>query len=105
MKLLLTGILLSFSLFATAQDTLPSWNDGKSKADIMNYVKAVTDKNSSDFVEPKDRIAVFDNDGTLWSEQPVYFQLFFIIDRVKALASEHPEWKTRSLFKQYLKVT
>jgi len=62
----------------------------------------VTDKNSPDFVEPKDRIAVFDNDGTLWSEQPVYFQLFFAMDRVKALASEHPEWKTTQPFKAVL---
>ena len=102
MKLLLSGILLSFSLLATAQDTLPSWNDGKSKTNIVNYVKAVTDKNSLDFIPVVDRIAVFDNDGTLWSEQPAYFQLFFAMDRVKALAPQHPEWKTTQPFKAVL---
>ena len=102
MKLLLSGILLSFSLLATAQDTLPSWNDGTSKTNIVSYVKAVTDKNSSDFIPVVDRIAVFDNDGTLWSEQPAYFQLFFAMDRVKALAPQHPEWQTTQPFKAVL---
>lgn len=82
---------------------LPLWNDGKAKTDILSFLKAVTDKNSSDFIEEKCRIAVFDNDGTLWSEQPVYFQFFFAIDRVKAMASEHPEWKTQEPFASVLK--
>jgi phosphoserine phosphatase len=102
MKLLLTGILLSFSILVIAQDTLPSWNEGQNKTNVINYVKMVTDKSSPDFIPVKDRIAVFDNDGTLWSEQPVYFQLFFAIDRIKALAPEHPEWKTEEPFKSVL---
>jgi len=100
-KILLTSIVF-VTLSLQAQDTLPSWNDGKSKTNIVSYVKAVTDKNSSDFIPVVDRIAVFDNDGTLWSEQPVYFQLFFAIDRVKALAPQHPEWKTTQPFQAVL---
>jgi len=100
-KILLTlSFLFSFTLHAA--DALPSWDDGKAKDNIMNFVKAVTQKNSSDFVAEKDRIAVFDNDGTLWSEQPAYFQLFFAIDRVKSLAPQHPEWKTTQPFKAVL---
>ena len=99
-------ILLSSVVFVTltlhAQDALPSWNDGPIKNNIVSFVKTVSDKNSSDYVELKDRIAVFDNDGTLWSEQPAYFQLFFAIDRVKALASKHPEWKTTQPFQAVL---
>jgi len=102
MKTVLAGLLLLASTFATAQEVLPSWNNGKSKTNIVNYVKAVTEKNSTDFIPKEDRIAVFDNDGTLWSEQPAYFQLFFAIDRVKALAPEHPEWKTTEPFKSVL---
>jgi phosphoserine phosphatase len=82
-----------------AQDKLVSWNEGKSKNSIIHYVKAVTDPKSSDFIPVVDRIAVFDNDGTLWSERPVYFQLYFAMDRVKALAPQHPEWKTTQPFK------
>ena len=94
------SLLFSFSLQAT--QLLPSWNEGKSKTSIINYVNTVTDKNSTDFIPVKDRIAVFDNDGTLWSEQPVYFQFFFAIDRVKALSSTHPEWKNTQPFKAVL---
>ncbi len=101
LKIVLTLSLL-FNLSLQAADALPSWNDGKAKTNIIHFVKAVTDKNSPDFVAQKDRIAVFDNDGTLWSEQPAYFQLFFAIDRVKALASQHPEWKTTQPFKAVL---
>jgi hypothetical protein len=76
---------------ASAQtDPLPSWNDGAAKARIVGFVKAVTEQGGKDYVPPADRIAVFDNDGTLWSEQPAYFQLLFAIDRVKALAPKHP---------------
>jgi len=102
MKLLVVGIVLSASLWATSNDVLSSWNDSQSKANIVNYVELATDKNSADFIPVKDRIATFDNDGTLWSEQPVYFQLFFAMDRVKALASKHPEWKTEEPFKSVL---
>ena len=84
------------------QDPLPSWNDGESKSAILTYVAAVTDEKSESFIPISDRIATFDNDGTLWSEQPFYFQLFFAIDRVKAMASEHPEWKDTQPFKAVL---
>jgi phosphoserine phosphatase len=83
-------------------DSLPSWNEGAAKARIVGFVQAVTDKAGKDYVPPADRIAVFDNDGTLWSEQPAYFQLLFAIDRVKALAPKHPEWKTKQPFKAVL---
>jgi len=102
MKLTLLLLSVYFSVFAIAQDTLPSWNTGTSKANIIKYVKSVTDKTSTDFVPIKERIAVFDNDGTLWAERPVYFQLYFAMDRVKTLASEHPEWKTMEPFKSVL---
>ena len=83
-------------------DPLPSWNESKNKTDIINYLVAVTDKNSPDFIPVKDRIATFDNDGTIWSEQPAYFQLFFAIDEIKALAPQHPEWKNTQPFKAVL---
>ena len=102
MKILLTGLLLLASTFAIAQEPLPSWNDGKNRTNVIEYVQTVTDKSSADFIPKEDRIAVFDNDGTLWSEQPIYFQLFFAMDRVKALAPKHPEWKTTEPFKSVL---
>ena len=80
-------------------DPLPSWNAGTAKARIVAFVQAVTEPGGKDFVPPADRIAVFDNDGTLWSEQPMYFQLAFALDRVKAMAPKHPEWKTKQPFK------
>ena len=83
-------------------DPLPSWNEGETKSAIINYVIDVTNTESKNFITIPDRIATFDNDGNLWSEQPAYFQLFFAIDRVKALASEHPEWKTKQPFKAVL---
>jgi phosphoglycolate phosphatase-like HAD superfamily hydrolase len=86
-----------------AQDPLPSWNDGKTKQSITEFVAKVTKEGSSDFVPPNERIATFDNDGTLWCEQPMYFQLFFALDRVKALAPQHPEWKTKEPFASLLK--
>ena len=82
---------------------LPSWNDGESKTAIVRFVTGVTREGGPDFVAPAARIAVFDNDGTLWSEKPVPFQLLFAIDRVKELAPEHPEWKTRQPFAAVLK--
>jgi len=81
---------------------LPSWNDVNSKKEIIGYVQVVTDKNHPSFIPAKDRIAVFDNDGNLWSEQPAYFQLFFAIDRVKEMAKDHPEWKNKQPFKAVL---
>jgi phosphoglycolate phosphatase-like HAD superfamily hydrolase len=93
------ALLLAVSGFVAARsgqagDPLPSWNDGPSRRAIVAFVEATTRTGSSDFVAPAERIAVFDNDGTLWSEQPVYFQLLFALDRLKALAPQHPEWKT-----------
>ena len=83
-------------------DPLLSWNDGATKTAILDYVNDVTNAESENFIKISERIATFDNDGNLWSEQPAYFQLFFAIDRVKALASEHPEWKTEQPFKAVL---
>ncbi len=85
-----------------AGEALPSWNDGPAKQSIITFVEEVTDTGSDSYVKPEERIAVFDNDGTLWAEQPIYVQLAFAIDRVKALAPEHPEWKTQQPFKAVL---
>src|SRR5215203_640297 len=82
-------------------DPLPSWNDGAAKKSITDFVARVTTQ-GPDFVPPAERIAAFDNDGTLWCEQPVYFQVAFAFDRVKALAPQHPEWKTKQPFKAFL---
>ena len=87
---------------ALAQDVLRSWNDTATKSSIVEFVTAVTTEGGSDYVAPEDRIAEFDNDGTLWSEQPMYVQLAFALDRVKALASDHPEWKDTEPFKSVL---
>jgi phosphoglycolate phosphatase-like HAD superfamily hydrolase len=87
---------------ASAADPLPSWNDGKSKKAIIDFVGKNTKEGSPDFVPVAERIAVFDNDGTLWSEQPIYFQFAFAMDRVKALADKHPEWKEKQPFKGVL---
>ena len=83
-------------------DSLLSWNDGPAKAAIVDFVDRVTKEGSGDFVPVAERIAVFDNDGTLWSEQPLYFQLAFALDRIKVLAPQHPEWKTEEPFKSVL---
>ena len=99
---LLAVALACAASLVRAQDPLPSWNDGHAKSRIVAFVAAVTDKAGKDFVPPADRIAVFDNDGTLWSEQPVYVQLAFAVDRVRALAPQHPEWTTQQPFKGVL---
>jgi phosphoglycolate phosphatase-like HAD superfamily hydrolase len=83
-------------------DPLPSWNAGKSRDALVDFVKAVTTGGDADFVPPAQRIAVFDNDGTLWSEQPIYFQLLFAMDRVRAMAASRPEWKTQEPFKSVI---
>ena len=83
-------------------DPLPSWNEGKSKKAVINFVESVTSEANPNFVPPMDRIAVFDNDGTLWSEKPFYFQMIFALERVKALAGLHPEWKETQPFKAIL---
>jgi phosphoglycolate phosphatase-like HAD superfamily hydrolase len=82
---------------------VPSWNDGRAKQSIVDFVKRVSAKGGKDFVPPAERIAVFDNDGTLWAEQPMYFQLVFALDRVKALAPQHPERKDKEPFAALLK--
>jgi hypothetical protein len=97
------GLLLIFSNVALADDPLPSWNDTAPKKTITTFVGQVTRKGSPDFVPVNERIAVFDNDGTLWAEQPMYFQLIFALDRVKALAPQHPEWKDKEPFASLLK--
>ncbi|BBO78082.1 haloacid dehalogenase [Desulfosarcina widdelii] len=91
------------AIAARAADPLPSWNDTASKRSIIAFVEKATTPGSPDYVPPAERIATFDNDGTLWSEQPMYFQIVFAIDRVKALASQHPEWKTQEPFASVLK--
>ncbi len=87
---------------ASSKDPLPSWNDGPSKKAIIDFVTITTKAGSSDFIPIPERIACFDNDGTLWSEQPMYFQFAFVMDRVKALAPQHPEWKDTQPFKAVL---
>jgi phosphoglycolate phosphatase-like HAD superfamily hydrolase len=87
---------------ALAQDPLPLWNDGAAKTAVLEFVAAVTDKNSKDYVTPAERIATFDNDGTLWVEYPMYTQALFAFERVKELAPQHPEWKTTQPFKALL---
>jgi phosphoglycolate phosphatase-like HAD superfamily hydrolase len=83
-------------------DPLPSWNDNAPKKTIIAFVDRVTKEGSPDFVPVKERIATFDNDGTLWAEQPMYFQFLFAMDRIKALAPQHQEWKTKEPFKSVL---
>ena len=83
-------------------DPLPSWNDGAAKRSIIEFVGRVTKEGGGDFVPPADRIAVFDNDGTLWAEHPFYFQGLFVFDRVRALVLQHPEWKNKQPFKAVL---
>lgn len=87
---------------AKKEDPLPSWTDSSSKKYIIQFVRTISTEGSKNFVPPASRIAVFDNDGTLWAEQPYYFQLSFTIDRVKALSSKYPEWKEVQPFKAAL---
>jgi hypothetical protein len=103
-RLMLPLLVLLSCLGAQEQtDPLPSWNSGPHKKAIVDFVQAVTVKSSPNFVPPEERIATFDNDGTLWGEQPMYVQLAFALDRVKALAPQHPEWKTKEPFASLLK--
>jgi len=99
----LAGALAITTTIARAADPLPSWNDGKAKQSIIEFVSKVTKADSPDFVPVAERIASFDNDGTLWCEQPVPVQLFFALDRVKALAPQHPEWEDKEPFASLLK--
>jgi phosphoserine phosphatase len=99
MKLLVSCALAVGAGVAVAQaPPLPSWNDGAARSRIVEFVRTVTDPKGKDFVAPGDRIATFDNDGTLWAEQPLYFQFVFMLDQVKAAAPRHPEWKDNPAF-------
>jgi phosphoglycolate phosphatase-like HAD superfamily hydrolase len=106
LRFLLSGFVAILAIcicsVANAADPLPSWNDGPTKKAILEFVAAVTDEKGKDYVEPADRIATFDNDGTLWVEYPMYTQALFAFDRVKKLAPKHPEWKTQQPFKGVL---
>ena len=97
----IVGLLFAQAVVA-ADNPLSSWNDGPAKKAILEFVAAVTDENGKDYVPPAERIATFDNDGTLWVEYPMYTQVLFAFDRVKKLAPQHPEWKTKQPFKALL---
>jgi hypothetical protein len=90
-QILVAMLAVFVAIPGAAQDLLPSWNDGPAKKAILEFVAAVTDEKGKDYVEPVDRIATFDNDGTLWVESPMYTQALFAFDRVKELAPQHPE--------------
>jgi phosphoserine phosphatase len=100
---LLAALAASGTRSAEAADPLPSWNDGAARRSIVAFVEGVTREGGASHVAPAERIAVFDNDGTLWSEQPMYFQASFIFDRIQALAPQHPEWKDKEPFASVLK--
>jgi phosphoserine phosphatase len=102
LRLLIVTCVVAATAHARAADPLPSWNEGRSKTSIVQFVARVTDESSPDFVPEEKRVATFDNDGTLWSEQPMYFQLAFALDRVRQLAPQHPEWKDKQPFKGVL---
>jgi phosphoglycolate phosphatase-like HAD superfamily hydrolase len=95
--------IFALGLTARAADPLPSWKDGPARQAIVDFVAKVTTEGSQDFVPQAERIATFDNDGTLWAEQPAYFQLLFALDRVQALAPQHPEWQDKEPFASLLK--
>lgn len=103
MKSFLVATLALVVAIAHADDPLPSWNDTAVKKAIVAFVGKTTTEGSPDFVPPAERIAVFDNDGCLWAEQPMYFQAFYIFDRIKSLAPQHPEWATQEPFASVLK--
>jgi phosphoserine phosphatase len=101
-SLIVLVCLLLVSGCAVTSNPLPSWNDGPNKRAILDFVASVTTPGSVNFVPQEERIATFDNDGTLWSEQPMYFQLIFALDRIKQLAPQHPEWRQKQPFKTAL---
>jgi hypothetical protein len=112
LRLLLSVLVIALVSFSPSKadeikginaDPLPSWNSGDVKSSIIEFVSRITDRDGREFVPASERIATFDNDGTLWPEQPVYFQLLFAIDRVKSLAPRHPEWKTKEPFASLLR--
>lgn len=101
-RLWLLALLLVLPLASPAAEVLPSWKDGPSRQAIEAFVTAVTREGDKDFIPPAERIAVFDNDGTLWSEQPMYFEVLFALDEVRRMAPQHPEWKDKQPFKAVL---
>jgi len=100
---LLASGFVSTGATAQGDEPLPSWNDGATRSAIVDFVEKVTTEGSPHFVPPAERIATFDNDGTLWCEKPMYVQVMYTVDRVKALAPQHPEWKTQEPFASLLK--
>jgi phosphoserine phosphatase len=100
--LVIAIVFSSSSTMAIDSDPLPSWNEGAAKSQIIEFVNRVNTENSVDYVPPSERIAVFDNDGTLWSEKPFYFQGFFLIDRLKVMAKDHPEWRSEQPYRAIL---
>jgi len=101
-RLLLVGMALLHGLAWAQPDSLASWADGDTKRALLGFVARTTTPGSKDYVSPGERIATFDNDGTLWAEQPLYFQFLFALDQVRAMAPRHPEWKQRQPFKAAL---
>jgi hypothetical protein len=99
---ILAAVLFAFLAGCASVDPLPSWNGGEAREDIIDFVRKVTEEGGEYYVPPAERIAVFDNDGTLWSERPLYFQLQFAIDRIRELAPVHPGWKDTQPFKAVL---
>jgi hypothetical protein len=95
--------LLAAAPLMAADAVLPSWKEGASRESIIDFVDAVTTSGSKDFVPEAERVAVFDNDGTLWAEQPLYFQALFAMDRIRALAPDHPEWRTQEPYAAVLR--
>ena len=98
----LTLMILSSVTASQSQNPLPSWNDGPNKQAIIEFVTKTTDQNQATYIPPARRIATFDNDGTLWSEQPLYFQAIYIFDRIRELAPEHPEWQQKEPYASVL---
>ena len=96
-------LILPLLAAVVAADPLPSWNNTGSKRAVVDFIETVTTAGSPGYVSPAERIAVFDNDGTLWAEQPLYFQAIYIIDRIKELAGDHPEWRDEEPFASVLK--
>lgn len=101
-KIRMLALFIVFSFSCIFADQLPSWNEGKAKKAILDFVKDVTDEKSKNYIPPEERIAVFDQDGTLWTEQPVYFQLFYAVDRINALAADNEQWKFEKPFSSIL---
>jgi hypothetical protein len=103
LTLILAGLTSGLTAIARAEETLASWNDGASKRAIVAFVSEATREGGPHYVAVPERIATFDEDGTLWPEQPMYFEILFAIDRIHALAPRHPEWRTQEPFASLLR--